>query len=58
MDEALRAICDPDAMDREAKRDQSALVTRLGGADAVFDMGKAVAGGTPPPKVQPRQAGA
>lgn len=58
MDAALRAICDPDAMDREAKRDQSALVTRLGGADAVFDMGKAVAGGTPPPKVPTRQAGA
>lgn len=50
MDGRLRAICDPEATDREAKRDQAALVARLGGKDAVFNMGKAVAGGTPPPK--------
>jgi choline-sulfatase len=51
MERALRRICDPEAVDREAKRDQSALVDRLGGSAAVLELGKAVAGGTPPPRV-------
>lgn len=50
MHSALRAICDPEAVDREAKRDQAALIERLGGADAAFDLGRAVAAGTPAPK--------
>ncbi|HRJ69021.1 MAG TPA: sulfatase-like hydrolase/transferase [Beijerinckiaceae bacterium] len=50
MERRLRAICDPEAVDRAAKRDQVALIERLGGKEAVFTMGKAVAGGTPPPK--------
>lgn len=50
MERTLRGICDPEAMDGEAKRDQAALIARLGGKDVVFEMGKAVAGGTPPPK--------
>jgi len=50
MEQALRRICDPEAVDRHAKADQSTLIERLGGQDAVFDMGRAVSGGTPPPK--------
>jgi choline-sulfatase len=50
MEQALRQICDPEAVDCAAKADQSALIERLGGQDAVFDMGRAVSGGTPPPK--------
>jgi choline-sulfatase len=50
LDADLRAICDPDEADRAAKRDQAALIERLGGIGAVFNLGKAVAGGTPPPK--------
>jgi choline-sulfatase len=50
MERELRKICDPEATDREAKLDQVALIERLGGQDAVFNMGRAVSGGTPPPK--------
>jgi len=50
MERLLRSICDPDAVDRQAKHDQAALIERLGGHDAVFNMGRAVSGGTPPPK--------
>lgn len=51
MQAELRAICDPDDVDRQAKQDQSALIERLGGPDAVFELGKAAASGTPAPKV-------
>ena len=51
MGRELRAICDPDAVDRQAKRDQAALIERLGGMKAVFEMGKAAASGTPAPKI-------
>lgn len=47
---ALLSICDPEAVDREAKRDQAALIERLGGAQAAFDLGRATASGTPAPK--------
>jgi choline-sulfatase len=50
MDRELRLRCDPEATDRAAKLDQAALIERLGGQDAVFGMGRAVSGGTPPPK--------
>jgi choline-sulfatase len=56
MHDALLSICDPEAVDREAKRDQAALIERLGGAQAAFDLGRAAASGTPAPKptVTPR----
>jgi choline-sulfatase len=49
MHDALQAICDPEAVDREAKNDQAALIERLGGAEAAFDLGRAAASGTPAP---------
>jgi choline-sulfatase len=45
----LTRRCDPEAIDAEAKADQAALIERLGGMDAVMNMGRAVSGGTPPP---------
>jgi choline-sulfatase len=50
MQDALLAICDPEAVDLEAKKDQAALILRIGGAAAALDLGRAVAGGTPAPK--------
>jgi choline-sulfatase len=50
MHHALLKICDPEAVDREAKRDQAALIARAGGEDAAFDLGRATAGGTPAPE--------
>jgi choline-sulfatase len=52
MERALRAICDPEAIDRQAKIDQAALIERHGGAQAAFDLGRAVAGGTPAPSAK------
>lgn len=49
MEDALLAICDPEAVDLEAKKDQAALILRIGGAAAALDLGRAVAGGTPAP---------
>ena len=49
---ALRAICDPELVDRQAKQDQAALIARHGGAEAAFELGRAVAGGTPAPTSQ------
>ena len=49
MERQLVAICDPDDVDRRAKRDQAALIDRLGGPDAVFELGKGAASGTPAP---------
>src|SRR3982751_4538232 len=45
MNANLHAICDPAAMDREAKRDQAVLVEQLGGPEAVLQMDKVVVGG-------------
>jgi choline-sulfatase len=50
MEVILRNICDPDQVDREAKQDQATLIARLGGQEAVFNMGAAAASGTPAPK--------
>lgn len=55
---ALREICDPEAVDREAKTDQAALIARIGGADAAFDFGRAAASGTPAPDAAKAKAGA
>ena len=46
----LRAICDPEAVDRAAKADQAAIIERIGGADAALSFGKVMSGATPPPK--------
>ena len=43
----LRAMLDPEAVDRRAKDDQNALVARYGGPEAVRTMGNT--GTTPPP---------
>ncbi|MFZ5691716.1 MAG: sulfatase-like hydrolase/transferase [Pseudomonadota bacterium] len=51
MHEALLAVCDPEAVDREAKRDQAALIERLGGPEMAFDLGRAAASGTPAPNL-------
>jgi choline-sulfatase len=56
MERELRAICDPEKIDRQAKADQAALIARHGGAQAAFDLGRAVAGGTPAPVSQPKAA--
>jgi len=51
MERALRAICDPEAVDSAAKIDQLRLVEKLGGAAVVLELGKTISGGTPPPQV-------
>ena len=43
----LRAICDPEATDAQAFRDQAALIERHGGRDAALRLG--APGATPPP---------
>jgi choline-sulfatase len=55
MERELRAICDPEEVDRQAKADQAALIARHGGAKAAFDLGRAVAGGTPAPDSKPKE---
>jgi choline-sulfatase len=52
MERALRAICDPEEIDWQAKIDQAALIARHGGAQAAFELGRAVAGGTPAPSAK------
>ncbi len=47
MDRELRAICDPEAVDRAAKADQAALVASVGGRSQALDLGNI--GATPPP---------
>jgi choline-sulfatase len=49
MEHALRRICDPEAVDRLAKSDQSALIERHGGRDGALRVG--APGATPPPKL-------
>ena len=47
----LRAICDPEHVDRRAKDDQNALTARFGGPEAAFRTG--TPGATPVPGEQP-----
>ncbi len=56
MEHRMRTLCDPDEVDRHAKRDQAALIDRHGGPQAAFDLGRAVAGGTPAPVAHPKEA--
>jgi hypothetical protein len=49
MEAELRRICDPEAGDERAKRDQMALIERVGGPDVAATMGSG--GATPAPKV-------
>jgi choline-sulfatase len=39
MEKALRQICDPEALDAQAKADQRAMVERLGGPEMAALMG-------------------
>lgn len=48
MEEALRAICDPEAMDALAFKDQAALIAHHGGREAALKLG--APGATPPPE--------
>lgn len=50
MESALREMLDPEAVDHQAKKDQAALIERIGGAAAAFDLGRSAAAGTPAPK--------
>ena len=47
----LRAICDPELVDRRAKDDQNALTDRYGGPEAAFKTG--TPGATPVPGQAP-----
>ena len=47
LEAALRAMLDPDAVDRRAKADQAALIERFGGREAAMDYG--APGATPVP---------
>jgi choline-sulfatase len=49
MEAELRRICDPEAVDAQAKRDQAAMIERLGGREVASRMG--AGGATPAPKV-------
>ena len=56
MEAELRAICDPEAVDAQAKRDQRAMIARLGGVQVAATMG--ASGATPVPRsVQAAQPG-
>ena len=52
----LRTICDPEAVDARAKRDQRERVDAFGGNDAVRNMGSFTR--TPPPGAEPTMHGA
>jgi choline-sulfatase len=47
MEQALRDICDPDEVNRQAFEDQAAMIARLGGREAALKLG--APGATPPP---------
>jgi len=47
MEAELRRICDPEAVDAQAKHDQLAMIERLGGPEAAANMG--ASGATPAP---------
>jgi choline-sulfatase len=48
MEAELRRICDPEAVDAQAKGDQQAMIERLGGVQVAARMG--AGGATPVPK--------
>jgi choline-sulfatase len=48
MEAELRRICDPEAVDAQAKRDQQAMIERLGGVQQAAKMGSG--GATPVPR--------
>ncbi|MCP5085281.1 MAG: sulfatase-like hydrolase/transferase [Rhodobacteraceae bacterium] len=48
MEQNLRAICDPDAVDAQAFSDQAALIAQFGGREAALTLG--ASGATPPPE--------
>ena len=50
MEAELRRICDPEAVDAQAKHDQTAMIERLGGVAVASTMG--AGGATPAPAVQ------
>lgn len=50
MEAELRRICDPEAVDAQAKHDQAAMIERLGGVAVASTMG--AGGATPAPAVQ------
>lgn len=52
MEAALRAVCDPDAVNAQAFADQAALVARHGGREAALKLG--APGATPPPAAKGR----
>ena len=49
MQKELRAICDPEAIDAQAHKEQREMVDALGGLEAVRDLGPK--GATPPPDI-------
>lgn len=49
MESLLRSICDPEAVDRQAKEDQAALIEAVGGREVAQTMGSK--GATPAPAV-------
>lgn len=51
MDAALRAICDPEEVDRRARADQAATIERHGGREAIIARGDF--GYSPPPGTEP-----
>ena len=50
MEAALRLICDPEAVDTQAKKDQRAMIARYGGVEKAANMG--AKGATPAPTAQ------
>ncbi len=50
MEQALREICDPDAVNAQAFADQAAMIDRYGGREAALKLG--APGATPPPKLE------
>lgn len=50
MERELRRVCDPEAVDAQAKQDQTAFIDSLGGRDVAAQMGER--GATPPPKTK------
>ncbi len=49
MEQELRAICDPDSVDKQAFADQADLIKKFGGREAALKLG--APGATPPPEV-------
>ena len=54
LEAVLRSICDPEAVDAEAKADQAAILEANGGIEAVIARGGF--GATPPPGVNAEYA--